>query len=303
MQTFTRATLVKGRPTTLKCVEIEGQTYSISGGAVRVLRLEEEWYEDVRDPGAVLEAVGRDRIDVDLFTFWQRPPHNEPQFRFHTEWEELAVLPVLSYDDWWNNRIQSRTRSLIRKSAKLGVEVRLTEWTDAFVRGMTDIFNETPVRQGRPFWHYGKNFETVKSQFSRYLFREHLIGAYFEGELIGFMMIADAGQYALVGQILSKVAHREKATNNALIARAVELCAEKGWSHFVYLQWGTGSFAEFKRRCGFDKMIVPRYYVPISLRGKAALRLGLHRGFREAIPPAIKERLKDIRSRWYSADE
>ena len=25
---------------------------------------------------------------------------------------------------------------------------------------------ETPVRRGKPFWHYGKNFETVKSEIS-----------------------------------------------------------------------------------------------------------------------------------------
>ena len=39
---------------------------------------------------------------------------------------------------------------------------------------MTAIFNEAAIRQGRPFWHYGKDFETVKRQFSRYLAREHM---------------------------------------------------------------------------------------------------------------------------------
>jgi len=30
---------------------------------------------------------------------------------------------------------------------------------------MTAIFNESPTRQGRKFWHYGKDFATVKKQF------------------------------------------------------------------------------------------------------------------------------------------
>ena len=61
-----------------------------------------------------------------------------------------------------------------------------------FVRGMTSIFNETPIRQGRPFLHYGKDFETVKREFSRFLFREEIFGAYVGEELVGFIMLADA---------------------------------------------------------------------------------------------------------------
>src|SRR5262249_37200537 len=147
------------------------------------------------------------------------------------------ALPITSFDHWWNKQIKSRTRNLIRKTEKSGVEVREAIFDDEFARGMTDIFNETPVRQGRRFWHYGKDFETVKRQFSRYLFREHLIGAYYRGELIGFVMLANAGRYALTGQIISKIQHRDKSTNNALIAKAVEVCEQKQLPYLVYLYW------------------------------------------------------------------
>ena len=69
---------------------------------------------------------------------------------------------------------------------------------------MTSIFNETPIRQGRPFLHYGKDFETVKREFGRFLFREEIFGAYVGEELVGFIMLADAGRYAYLGQIISK---------------------------------------------------------------------------------------------------
>src|SRR5437867_13335846 len=120
---------------------------------------------------------------------------------------------------------------MVRKAKKAGIEVREASYDDAFVQGMTDIFNETPVRQGRQFWHYGKDFETVKQQFSRYLFREELIGAYYHGELIGLVMLGNAGRFAVTGQIISKIEHRDTATNNALIANAVEVCERKGFRY------------------------------------------------------------------------
>ena len=102
--------------------------------------------------------------------------------------------------------------------------MRETAYDDAFVAGMTAIFNEAPVRQGRPFWHYGKDVETVRQQFSRYIQREHMIGAFYQGEMIGFIMLGNAGRFGLTGQIISTLKHREKAVNNALVAKAVEVC-------------------------------------------------------------------------------
>ena len=303
MNTFTKETLVNGIPAQIECFEIRGQTYAITKGAVAVLRLEDEWYEDVQDPESVVAILKTSPVPVDIFTFWQRLPQTEPQFDFYKEWETIAALPVKSFDYWWNNQIKSRTRNLIRKAKKKGVDVREASYDDDFVRGMTAIFNDTPIRQGRRFWHYGKDFETIKKQFSRYLFREDLIGAYYRDELIGFVMLGDAGRYAVTGQIISKIAHQDKSTNNALIAKAVEVCERKRLPHLVYLYWGSGSLAEFKRRCGFEETLIPRYYVPLTPRGKLALNLGLHRGWKEALPAPLKEQLKKLRSLWLSLYE
>jgi hypothetical protein len=302
MRRFTSDSLVKGKPVRIDCLEIAGQTYSISTGLARVVHLEDEWYDDVRDPESVIATLKRSRAKADIFSFWQRFPDVEPKFDFHLEWQSIAVLPVTSFDHWWNKQIKSRTRNLIRKTAKCGVELREAAYDDAFIRGMTDIFNETPVRQGRRFWHYGKDFATVKQQFSRYLFREDLIGAYYRGELIGVVMLGNAGRYAVTGQIISKIEHRDKATNNALIAKAVEVCERKGFPYLVYLYWGGGSLAEFKRRCGFEEIRIPRYYVPLTRKGRLMLRLGLHHGWKEFLPGPVKTWLKGLRSRWLGPD-
>src|SRR5690606_3290760 len=135
-------------------------------------------------------------------------------------------------------------------------------------RGMTAIFNETPVRQGRKLWHYGKDFATVKEQFSRYVYRERMIGAYVGDEMVGFVMLGDAGRFALLGQIISSLRHRDKSPNNSLIAKSVEICANSGMEYLVYWYWGDDSLAEFKRRCGFEPFALPRYYIPLTLKGR-----------------------------------
>lgn len=294
-------TLIKGQPASLECVDILGQRYAVARGGVTVLGLEDDWYEDVKDPAAVIAALQEsDGFKPDIFTFWQRLPETEPKYSYHHELEEIAVLPIKTYDQWFNHQIKSRTRNLIRKAEKEGVVVKETAYDDAFVRGMTAIFNEAPVRQGRKFWHYGKDFETVKKQFSRYIHREDMIAAYFEGEMIGLIMMGNAGHFGLTGQIISTIKHRDKSTNNLLIAKAVEVCARKGLPYLSYLFWSGDSLAEFKRRCGFDRMLVPRYYVPLTAKGKLALKVGAHRGWKAMLPDGLKRSLKQLRTRWYA---
>lgn len=300
MRLFDRETLVKGQPAQIKCVEIAGQTYSIADEPATVIALEDEWYEDVRDPDNVIQILKNSKLNADIFTFWQRLPDIEPKHKFQTEWESIAVLPVKGYDYWFNKQISSRLRSQIRKAKKDGLEVRETVYDDDFVRGMTDIFNEAPVRQGRRFWHYGKDFETVKRQFSRYIYREEMIGAYFGGEMIGFMMLGNTGNYGITGQIISKLKHRDKVTNNALIGKAVEVCEKRNLPWLVYLYWTNDSLAEFKRRCGFEEVKVPRYFVPLTHKGRLALKFGLHHGWNGAIPDQIKNPLKRLRRFWYN---
>ena len=171
-------------------------------------------------------------------------------------------------------------------------------YDDEFVRGMTAIFNEAPIRQGRRFWHYGKDFETVKRQFSRFVFRERMIGAYYQGEMIGFVMLGNAGRFGITGQIISSIKHRDKSPNNALIAKAVEVCASEGLAYLIYLFWSDDSLAEFKRRCGFDKIRVPRYYVPLSWKGELALKCGAHRGWKTRLPKVLTSLLKKMRGMW-----
>ena len=96
--------------------------------------------------------------------------------------------------------------------------------------------------------------------------------------------------------------HYDKRPANALIAKAVEICAQKGISHLVYYSYiyndPKSSLTEFKRRNGFEKVLLPRYYIPLTAKGKIALNLGLHRGLVKTIPNPLLSHLLRFRSLW-----
>jgi hypothetical protein len=280
-------------------MEVDDKRILIEGEIPRIARLEQEWYEDVEDPRTLINQLCKSEPRPDILTFWQRLPDTEPKYSYPMELDSIAALPIKSYSLWWEKQIDRKARNKIRKAQKNGVVVKPATFDDRFVRGITSIFNETPIRQGRHYLHYGKDFETIKRQFSRFLFREEIFGAYLGEELVGFIMLAYAENYAYLGQIISKIAHRDLAPNNLLLAKAVERCAEKGVPYLVYALWLEDSLGDFKRSNGFQKFDLPRYYVPLTGKGKLALKLGLHRGWKEAVPKPLRKPLKKLRRRWY----
>jgi hypothetical protein len=98
--------------------------------------------------------------------------------------------------------------------------------------------------------------------------------------------------------------HYDKRPANALIAKAVEICEQKGISHLLYYNYiyndPKSSLTEFKRRNGFEQVLLPRYYIPLTPKGKIALSLELHRGLVQRIPKPLLMQLLKMRSLWYA---
>jgi Acetyltransferase (GNAT) domain len=283
-------------------MEVNGARIMVEGKVLRVARPhawpQQEWFEDVENPAMLTDALQKSKSCPDILTFWQRLPDTEPKYSYLMELDSIAALPIKSYSFWWEKQIDRKARNKVRKAQKNGVIVKPATFDDRFVHGVTSIFNETPIRQGRHYLHYGKDFETVKREFSRFLFREEILGAYLGEELVGFIFLADAVRYAFLGQIISKIAYRDLAPNNALLAKAVERCAERGFPYLVYALWLDDSLGDFKRSNGFQRFDVPRYFVPLTKKGKLALKIGLHRGWQEALPKRLRKPLKKLRRRW-----
>jgi hypothetical protein len=298
---------IKGRAVWVPSAQIEGRTVLKTGNWLKIAAVQDEELVEgatVTDPEAFVSQLMKSGFKADIFTFAQKLPDTAPKFSYHYEWDNLAVIPITTFSEWWEKRVESSVRRAVRKATKLGLVVKLAEFDDEFVRGIVGINNETPFRQGRAFWHFQKSFEEVKQENSTYLDRNAFLGAYYQDQLIGFIRLIYADKVANTVQLLSMIKHYDKRPANALIAKAVEICEQQGISCLMYCNYvyndPDSSLTEFKRRNGFEQMLVPRYYIPLTPKGQIALKLGLHHGLTRLIPRPVFKQLLKLRSRWYA---
>jgi hypothetical protein len=288
-------------------IEAAGREINISGGRLRVAKLEADFYHFLSDPEPVIAALRRVPNRPDLFTFVQGAADPTPRFKYHMEWDNMAIIRVSTFEHWWSHQILSVPRNRMKQAGKKGVVIREVPFSDELVRGIRNIYNETPVRQGRRFPHYGEDFETVFREEATFLEDAVFLGAYLGEELIGFIKLVMDEQRTQAGMmnILSMISQRDKAPNNALVAEAVRVCAARGIPNLMYFRFVHGkrerdSISDFKTNCGFERVNVPRYYVPLTAWGHAALRLGFHHRLRDRIPESVAARLRDLQKRWYN---
>ena len=259
-----------------------------------------EYERSVTPTGDLLEKLSS--RGVDIFTFiertWSCPIANPPSSWIKME-DNVGLLEIKDYESWWNS-VGKKTRNMARKAEKSGINVSVVDADEKFIEGVWKIYNETPIRQGRAFSHYGHSLETVAWNIHRFEKNSTFIGALLQEELVGFIQIVHGDNVAVISQILSLQKHWDKAVNNALLSKAVEVCASKGERWLMYGRIGNHpSLDRFKESNGFVKYPMARYYVPLTWKGKVAIRLGLQRDFKDALPQAIKNPLIPIMN-WVS---
>jgi hypothetical protein len=288
-------------------IPICGQKVIVLGKWVKIACVHDEaWTKGqvIVDPEQFISLLKASHLKADIFTFCQKLPETQPKYNYYFEWDNVAAIPLSTFDDWWEKRLPQVTRKNVRRSLKRGVIVKIVDLNDDMLMAITDIFNERPVREGKKFPHFGKDFETVKKEVSTILDRCIFIGAYYGDELIGYIKLVFMGPIASILNIVSKIKHSDKRPTNALISKAVEVSIMHGASYLIYGKYTYGnksssSLAEFKRRNGFEQISFPRYYIPLSIRGKIILRLNLHKGMLGLLPPFVIIFLVNLRSKLY----
>lgn len=288
-------------------VKICGNQCLVEGKLIKVLRIDAEGYDYCDDPFEALQEIRAKKTKADLFTFVQKPSELVAKYNFYREVDNFACLTITSYDQWNSQQIDFRVRNKIRKAAKAGVAVREVKFDEVLVKGISEIYNESPVRQGKPFWHYQKEIDEVRKMNATFLDRSIFIGAFLDGALIGFIKMVMSEDRTLAGlmQIVSMVSQRDKAPTNALMAQAVKSCSDRRIKYLLYANFSYGkkqqdSLADFKRHNGFQKIELPRYYVPLTLLGRVALRLALHHRSKDWIPEPVARTFRELRSLWYA---
>ena len=288
-------------------IKIGDRDIKITGRFLRMARLDADGFLYLEDPQAFIKQLQDSGHRIDVFSFMQRLPDTTPHFNYRMELDNFAVVPITTFEHWWNEQIGFKARNKAKQAEKKGVVVREVQFDEALARGIHQIHNETPVRQGAPNIHYGKSFERVYRESSTYLDNSIFIGAYLGDELIGFCKLVhdESRTQAATMNILSMIRHRDKAPTNALIAEAVRACAKRGISYLAYARFAYGkkqrsSLSDFKERNGFQRIDLPRYYVPLTAIGALALRLRLHHRLVDRLPASFAAKLRELRMAWYN---
>ena len=284
-------------------IDVNGIPLEITRHWLRIARLVSETWIEERTEEEYVALIGSLRAlktGVDIFTFSQKIPRVKPRFRYPVKWENAAAIPLTTYQDWLGS-LSTEMRKDLKRAVNRGVVTKIVELDDELVTGIIAVHDEAAVRQGKAFTHFGKDHDTVKKDYSSFIERSAFIAAYSGTEMIGIIKVVYIGTLACIMQILTKIAHYDKRPTNALIAKTVDFSIQRGSSYLTYgelyyKKQTRSSLADFKVRNGFECIRYPRYYVPLTLRGRIGVRLKLHEGFQIIVPKFAYSFLVDLRT-------
>jgi hypothetical protein len=253
-----------------------------------------EYLKDVSPSEELFQKLRR--MEVDVFTFLERKwcfTISNPKEDWTKTDDNVAIIQTPSNYQDWLKVIGKKTRNMIRKAEKSGIRTEIASPDEKLTDGIWTTYNETPIRQERGFPHYGMPLETVR----KIVFQPNctFIAAYFQDEFAGFVQLVHGENITIISQILSLQKHRDKAVNNALIAKVIEFCATNNFKWIMYGRIGNHpSLDDFKQSNGFHRLVLVRYFVPLTPKGRIAIRLGLQREVKDSLPRSIKTPLIPI---------
>jgi hypothetical protein len=122
--------------------------------------------------------------------------------------------------------------------------------------------------------------------------------------MIGFLHLIFREDVAAILNLTVKPSQLDKRPANALMAKAVEICEDRKLSYLSYGLYNYGnkrdsSLREFKIRNGFKEILVPRYFVPLTLWGRLCVKAKLHRGLIGNLPPVVVSAGVRAKALWY----
>jgi Acetyltransferase (GNAT) domain len=300
---------VRGRWLTEPVVDVNGNKVIGTGKWLRIARVrgEEMLESELENPELYLQKLkddGNRLLKADIFTFTQKLPATHPKYAYPMEWESVAAIRLISFKEWWEN-LPQEARKNVRRSIKRGVEVRIRDLDDELIRGIRGVNDDSPLRQGMPNAYYGKSPDETRKLYGEFVGRCDFICAYSGDELIGFLHLVYRREVASILNLTTKPSHYDKRAANALVAKAAEVCESKGVSYITYGLFNYGNkgdspLRDFKVRNGFQEILVPRFFVPLTQWGKLCMKAKLHRGLVGILPHPIVTAGVGVRALWYN---
>ena len=299
---------VRGRWITVPAVDVDGKKVFATGKWLRMAKVrgEEMMETELENPEAYIAKLTGDANDVlkaDIFTFTQKVPATHPNYSYPMEWESVAAIHLVSFKQWWEG-LPQETRKNVRRSQKRNVAVRIKEFDDDLIQGIREVNDESPLRQGMPNGYYGKSYDETKTLYGEFVGRCDFICAYSNDNLIGFLHLVYRGAVASILNLTTRPSHFDRRPANALVAKAAELCEAKGISYITYGLYNYGNkhddpLRTFKIRNGFEEILMPRFFVPLSRWGALCMKAKFHRGHIGILPYPVIRIAVSARSLWY----
>lgn len=297
---------VKGKWVNVPAIKCGDSTIIVTGKSIKIARVNDEaWIEtELSDPERCRQMLLESDRRCDILTFTQLPVDQTARFDYYQEPDSIAAVKLTSFKEWWEG-LPQETRKNVRRAEKRGVRVRIETFDDELIKKLVEINNSSAVRQGRPYHHYGKSLEQTRKDHCSFVEHSDFICAYCEDEVIGYLKLVYRGQVASVLNLCTKDSHQDKRPANALLKAAVERSAAKGIACVTYGLFNYGNkrntpITQFKIRHGFEEVLVPRYFVPLSLWGKVLLKLRLHRGIVGILPNGMIQVGLEARARAFT---
>lgn len=287
---------VKGRWVQEPAIDVNGRKLFAAGRWLRTakVRSDEMMVNELENPEQYIKKLKNDgnrMLKADIFTFAQKVPATLPKYPYPMEWESVAAVHLISFNEWWQS-LPQETRKNVRRSQKRGVAVRVKEFDDGLIQGIRGVNDDSPLRQGMRNAYYGKSPEETRKLYDEFVGRCDFICAYLGDELIGFLHLVYRGDVASILNLTTKPSHFDKRPANALMAKAAEVCQLKDISYITYGLYNYGNkqdspLREFKVRNGFQEILVPRYFVPLTGWGRLCMKAKLHRGLVGILPHSV----------------
>jgi hypothetical protein len=299
---------VKGQWVLVPILKVNDDILVATGKWLRIARVrgEEMKEREIGPPELYLETLRSDKerkLKADIFSFTQKLPSIQPKYSYPMEGESIAAISLVSYKEWWEG-LPQETRKNVRRSQKRGVTIRVKEFDDELIDGIRAVNDDSPMRQGMKNAYYKLTSEETRDRYSEFVGRCEFICAYYGEEMVGFLHLVYRKDVAAILNLSAKPSHFDKRPANALMAKAVEICEAHGISHLTYGLYNYGnkrdsSLREFKIRNGFEEILVPRYYVPLTPWGRLCIKLKFHRGLIGNLPPSLISAGLRARTLWY----
>ncbi len=299
---------IKGKWVSVPTIEVDGNILTARGKWLKIaqVRGEEMMESELEDPEIYLAALKSDTdqiLKADIFSFTQKLPATLPKYRYPMEWESVAAIRLVSFQQWWEG-LPQETRKNVRRSRKRGVAITVKEFNEDLVEGIRAVNDDSPMRQGMKNAYYALTPEETRNRYGEFTGRCDFICAYSGEEMIGFLHLVYRRDVAAILNLTTKPSHYDKRPANALVAKAVEICEVRNISHISYGLYNYGNkrhspLREFKIRNGFKEIRMPRYFVPLTPWGSLCMKAKLHKGLIGILPHSVIAAGVGARSLWY----